>query len=127
MTTLAAVIMAAALGGGARFLLAEWIDRQSRTHWPWGIWSVNLLGSLAIGLLAATASLWGGEAPQQRWLIVAGAGLGSFTTVSSFSLQTLSLWRDHRLGAVTYVVATVLLCPLAAGGGLLLGRMVLAP
>jgi len=127
MTTVVLVMVAAAIGGGARFLLAESIDRRSGTTWPWGIWTVNLLGSAAIGLLAAMLPLWGGEAPDQRWLIVAAAGLGSFTTVSSFSLQALSLWRDHRLGAVIYVAATVVLCPFAAGGGFVLGRIGFVP
>ncbi|WP_420427064.1 fluoride efflux transporter FluC [Algiphilus sp.] len=122
--TWAAVMFAAALGGAARYLLAEWLDRRSRSAWPWGTWCVNLLGSVLIGLLAA--SMVQGEAmASARWLVVAGAGLGSFTTVSAFTLQALSLWRSHPVRTVVYVAATVVLCPLAAGAGLMLGQRVL--
>ncbi|MEQ9012033.1 MAG: CrcB family protein [Algiphilus sp.] len=124
--TWAAVMLAAGLGGAARYLLAEWLDRRSRSAWPWGTWCVNLLGSLLIGLLAATM-VQGGATDSARWLVVAGAGLGSFTTVSAFTLQTLSLWRSEPVGMIVYVLATVVLCPLAAGTGLLVGQMVVTP
>lgn len=121
--TWAAVMLAAALGGAARYLLAEWLDRRSRSAWPWGTWCVNLLGSVLIGLLAATM-VQAEAMASARWLVVAGAGLGSFTTVSAFTLQTLSLWRSHPLGTLVYVATTVVVCPLAAGAGLVVGQMV---
>lgn len=44
-----------------------------------------------------------------QWQIYALAALGSFTTVSSFNLQLVSLWRNHnRFSAIFYLLFSVL-------------------
>ena len=62
---------------------------------PWGTLTVNILGSLLIGVVAAAA------APESRLLLSPTTReflmlglLGGFTTFSSFSLQTLNLVID---------------------------------
>jgi len=57
-------------------------------------------------------------AVSDAWLFAVTGFLGCYTTVSSFSLQTLSLARDGQMGSAGgYVVASVCLCLVAAGLG----------
>lgn len=81
---------------------------------------VNVLGSLAMGLLAAAVAQRLGTA----WAPFAMAGvLGGFTTFSAFSLDVLSLWEQgHGPGAFAYAAASVLLSLAAIAAGLALGR-----
>jgi len=78
------------LGGvaaGARFAIDYEFVTRSRGRFPGGILFVNLSGALALGLVAGAAL--DGEA----LAIVAGGGIGSFTTFSTWILDS------HRLGA----------------------------
>jgi CrcB protein len=82
------------LGGvaaGARFLLDFEVSLRSRGAFPLGILAVNLLGALALGIVAG-AGLHG-----DALTIVAGGGIGSFTTFSTWILDTHRLERDDDL------------------------------
>lgn len=79
------------LGGvaaAARFALDAEIAARAESAFPLGILAVNLSGALALGLLAGSAALHG-----EALAIVAGGGIGSFTTFSTWILDS------HRLGA----------------------------
>lgn len=115
---LVAVPLAAAVGGLLRWWIAGRLD--ARGDFPLGTWLVNLAGSAAIGALAAGFARWQIPLDGDAWLLAAGAGLGSFTTVSAFALHSVVLFEHRRALAAGYVVATALLCPLAAAAGFLL-------
>ena len=89
MVSLSAWIAVGLLGGiaaGARFVIDEAIHRRRASGpFPVGIFAVNIGGSLALGLVAG-AALHG-----QALIIVAGGGIGSFTTFSTWILDA------HRL------------------------------
>lgn len=110
-----AVPLAAAAGGLLRWWIAGRLDHQH--GFPYGTWLVNLLGSAAIGALAAAFARWHMPFDSAAWLLAAGAGLGSFTTVSAFALHAVALFDRHHSLAAAYVAATMLACPLAAAGG----------
>ncbi len=77
------------LGGAAaaaRFLIDAAIHARYSAPFPLGIFAVNIAGALALGLVAG-AALHG-----QALIIVAGGGIGSFTTFSTWILDS------HRLG-----------------------------
>jgi fluoride exporter len=77
------------LGGvaaAARFLIDAEIAARANSEFPLGILAVNLSGSLFLGVLAG-AALHG-----EALVIVAGGGIGSFTTFSTWILDS------HRLG-----------------------------
>ncbi len=123
LATALAVGAGSAVGGVARYLVAEWVARHQAGVFPWGTLLVNVAGSAAIGLLAAVLGS-GGRWPQpplvQAALMV--GVLGGFTTFSAFSLQTLVLLRsDHAGLAIANIVASVVLCLLGAWAGLRLG------
>ena len=78
------------LGGvaaAARFAIDAEIAARAQSEFPLGILAVNLSGSLALGI-AAGAALHGAALT-----IVAGGGIGSFTTFSTWVLDS------HRLDA----------------------------
>lgn len=105
MPRLIYVALGAVLGACARYLLAGWVSQVAETPFPWGTLVVNLMGCLVIG------AVWGiGErvlwAPSFRVFLFVGI-LGSFTTFSSFGLETLSLLRDGEIGrALGYVLGS---------------------
>ena len=104
------IVLGGALGGMARFWLADFAARRWHTRFPAGILFVNASGALLAG--AAAALSIGGAAPPCAAvapLVVIGF-LGSYTTVSSFSLQTLALFHDGRAGqAAANIVASLVL------------------
>ena len=80
----------------------------------WATLAVNVLGSLAIGYLAPYF-----ENPSQpaRLFLVVGV-LGGFTTFSSFSLDTLSLYHNREFFlAACNVLLNVMVCLAAVWAG----------
>jgi len=115
------VIAGSALGGIARFWLADAVARTLAERFPWGTLVVNVSGALLAGVVAALLLQGAGETSIAWQLGVAGF-LGSYTTVSSFSLQTLALAHERAWRRVAANIALSLgLCLPAAGAGLLLG------
>jgi fluoride exporter len=105
----------------ARHLLSSWINRGTSSFFPSGTLVVNLAGSLALGFLFG---FWyaGDGAPGLAWALLGVGFLGSFTTVSSWSLQTLYLSEEGRNRAAAFnVIATLGGCLALAWLGLLLG------
>lgn len=100
-----------ALGGMARLAVGELVGRRLGTVLPWGTLTVNSSGSLLMGLLAG---LPGSVAQGPSWWLLGVGLLGGYTTVSSFSLQTLMLWRQGRLPAALANVALTLGAGLSA-------------
>jgi CrcB protein len=72
---------------------------------PWGILAVNILGCLAMGLLAGVLSK-SGEHEQARLLLGVGL-LGGFTTMSAFALDTVLLWSRAPGTALLYAALTI--------------------
>jgi CrcB protein len=78
---------------------------------PWGTMIVNVLGSFAMGLLAAWFAfrLDTGLSQHVRLFLTTGI-LGGFTTFSAFSLDAALLWeRGEMLGFLAYVAVSVVL------------------
>ena len=56
MTNLLLVVAGGAIGAGGRYLVSGWLYAQLGVGFPWGTFAVNVLGSLAIGLVSACSS-----------------------------------------------------------------------
>lgn len=113
------VVLGSALGGIARYFISGFVARRVGETFPWGTLLINVSGALLIGVFAALAendaSLFASPNP---WLFAVTGFLGCYTTVSSFSLQTLSLARDGEGGrAAGYVILSVALSLAAATAG----------
>lgn len=111
------VLLGGALGSVARYLVSTWMAGRFGSAFPWGTFSVNVFGSLLIGLIATLADERGSIGPQVRVFIVVGV-LGGFTTFSSFSLESLRLAEN---GELVRSAANVLGNLVAGFGAALLG------
>lgn len=123
------VVLGSAMGGMARFWLSGLVGRSVGETFPWGTMAVNVSGAFAIGIIAAAAtSGHGWFAEPGVWHLSVIGFLGSYTTVSSFSLQTLALLRDgERLQAAGNVALSLGLCLPCAGLGYHAGMALLGP
>lgn len=110
-----------ALGAVARHLCGLWVKANVDLAFPLATLLINGLGSFLLGLLAGLAS--SGLIPEHLRGPLAIGLLGSFTTFSTFSLETLALADTGRPGAALLnVLLQVGIGVMAAGAGLLLGR-----
>ena len=119
MSGLVSLVLGSVLGGVARYFISGLVARRVGETFPWGTLFINVSGSFLIGIFGGMAqddaSLMASPDP---WLFAVTGFLGCYTTVSSFSLQTLSLARDGQSGrALIYTVISVILCLAAAGAG----------
>ncbi|MDX1587699.1 MAG: fluoride efflux transporter CrcB [Oleiphilaceae bacterium] len=101
--------LAVALGGAAGGALRYWVNglvvQRTGEVFPWGTLLVNLSGCALMGALAVLAGTQGGLDKATMALLMAGF-CGSYTTVSSFSLQTLMLFQQ---GEASQAVANIIL------------------
>ncbi len=118
---LIAVAIGSALGGASRYFVSGVVARTIGETFPWGTFAVNVTGSFAIGVLASGADArWLAPTPLV-WQIAVTGFIGSYTTVSSFSLQTLTLAQDREfLRATANILLSVVICIAAAAAGFLL-------
>jgi len=122
MTAVLAVAAGGALGAVARYLASGWVQDLSGGFFPWGTFAVNALGSFFLGFAVVWLQSTLASA-EMRSLVTIGF-LGSFTTFSTFSFETVAMLRDGewwRAGG--YAAGSVALCLVAvvAGGALATG------
>ncbi|NQV24134.1 MAG: fluoride efflux transporter CrcB [Rhodopirellula sp.] len=112
-------------GAISRFQITLWLSGWSIQRfgrfYPFGTFAVNVAGCLLIGVLMALAmdrklpDIW-------QKVLITGC-LGSLTTFSTFSYETVGLIRDDRPGlAVLYVVANLTVGLIAVALGLSIVR-----
>ena len=115
------VALGSALGGVWRYLLADLINMFVR-GFPLATLTVNVLGSFIIGIFFVYCSRSMHEELLRAFLMV--GLMGGFTTFSSFSLETLTLFEEGKLLlAVFYVVSSVFLSLLGVYLGMLFMRV----
>ncbi|WP_446210061.1 fluoride efflux transporter CrcB [Micromonospora sp. IBSANI012] len=103
--TVLLIAIGAALGAPLRYLTDRAVQARHGSPFPWGTLTVNVVGSLLLGAVAAVPA-----APAVTALL--GTGFcGALTTWSTFGYETLRL---ARAGARRHALANVLLS-VAAG------------
>jgi CrcB protein len=111
-----------AAGAVSRYALDGWVSDMTHGQFPWGTFVVNLLGAFALGIVVAltTERL----ILSSDWRVALGIGyLGSFTTFSTYTYETIKLAEDGVIGlALMNSVGMLALGLLAATLGLALGR-----
>lgn len=101
-------------------LLGQWLG----SHWPYGTFSVNIVGGLLMGIVAGLGTWSNLITPELRIFLAVGV-LGGFTTFSAFSLDLMLMLERHQwLMALGYGVASVLLALAALAFGIFLVRTI---
>ena len=125
MSGLISVALGSVLGAIARYFISGFVARRVGETFPWGTLFINVSGAFLIGtfgrLAESSASILASPDP---WLFAVTGFLGCYTTVSSFSLQTLTLARDGERGrALGYVAISAGLCLAAVSLGFALAGL----
>ncbi len=119
--TILQVAAGGAIGASGRYLTGVAATKLIGHGYPWGTMIVNVVGSFAMGMLVVYLMSKDGGTRYGPFLMV--GLLGGFTTFSSFSLDTLTIFeRGEALSALIYVLATVVLSILAIVAGLTVAR-----
>ena len=109
------------LGVAARYGVAAAFSTPT-DGFPWATFWINVSGSFVLGLFLVTAIERVGAAKYLRPFFATGF-LGSFTTFSTFSVETdLLIKGGHMTTAVAYVTATLVVGLLSAWLGITVGR-----
>lgn len=103
-----AVAGVGALGAIGRFLLDSLIAEHAGRDFPYGTFTINVTGALILGLLTGLA-LEG-----NLFLIVGTATIGSYTTFSTWMLETHRLAEDREPVRSALNIAISLLAGFAA-------------
>ena len=102
------------LGAVLRFLLTEYINNNISNLIPLGTLSVNVLGCFIMGCVAG---LIASKSSPMYFFFTIGF-LGSFTTMSAFSIQTFELLTTNTINGIIYVILTFCFTILATYLGL---------
>jgi CrcB protein len=97
-----AIGIGAAIGALARWGLTLWLGVGAM---PWGTLAANLIGGYLIGLVVAGLALLPEVSPLWRLALVTGF-LGGLTTFSSFSMETVTMLMEGRLGTALLIAST---------------------
>ena len=109
--TLLLVAAGGAIGAVVRYLVGLWLPSEP---FPWTTLTVNLVGSMILGALACAAVSH--QVISEDLMLFLGIGiLGAFTTLSTYSVESIKLYQDAEWAALGgYVLATSIGGPLLA-------------
>lgn len=107
------VAIGGALGASLRYIISAW---NPNGEFPISTLSINLIGSFLLGIIIGLSSK---NLIDDRIILLVGVGiLGSFTTMSTYSLETVILWRNDKFMCMIYIIITTIFAPLLALLGL---------
>jgi CrcB protein len=114
--TLVFVLLGAAVGAPLRYLTDLFIQSRRDSVVPWGTLTVNAVGSLVLGAVAATTVVAG--APQWLLTLVGTGFCGALTTFSTFGFETVRLVEEgSTLEAAANVMVSLVVGLVAVFGG----------
>jgi len=110
MTMLAYILLGGIAGTAGRYALQGWIQQRAGTGFPVGTLAINVAGSFILGFIVRFATGSAVVSPEVRAGLTIGF-CGAFTTMSTFSYESVALLQDGEyLRAGIYMAATVLGC-----------------
>ncbi len=90
--------LGAALGANARYFVGQWAGGRFGPGFPYGTFLVNVTGSLILGFVVTLALGRFTISPEARLFLAVGF-LGSYTTFSSYAVESLDLIQRGNLWA----------------------------
>lgn len=123
--TLFYIGLGGALGAVARYLSSSWIFRAAGDYLPFGTLGVNIIGSFILGFIYVLSLNTTALSSDMRVFLTIGF-LGSYTTFSTFSLETVNLIREGLwLNCSIYILGSVVICVMAVFAGMLLANYII--
>ena len=117
-----AIAAGGALGAVARYGMSTGVYAVTGRAFPYGTLAVNVFGSLVMGFLFVMLIERMTLSPDVRAMLLIGL-LGSFTTFSTFSMETLTLIQQAEMfKAAANIILSVVLCLGAAWLGVIVAR-----
>lgn len=107
------IAIGGALGALGRYILSTLIHDKTGIIFPWGTFSVNVLGCFILGLIYVVGTEKIMLSSNIRAFLTIGF-LGAFTTFSTFSLETLNMLKDGEIRLALFNAAGSLIIGLAA-------------
>ncbi|MBN2847189.1 MAG: fluoride efflux transporter CrcB [Coriobacteriia bacterium] len=118
------IMVGAAIGGGARYVLGGWMVERWGASFPWHTLVINVGGAFLLGLLMALSAERGLMTPQVRLFLGVGL-LGGFTTFSTLSYESIALVeRGLIVQGAANMLGSAALGLVAVVAGLLVGRAI---
>jgi len=125
-TLLISIALGGAIGAIGRYLVMSGAGHWLGHGFPAGTLIVNIIGSFFLGSLIEVMALVWSPGEEMRAFIVIGV-LGSFTTFSAFSMDTIHLIdRGNYLVAGGYVAGSVVASVVAFMAGMAVFRQILS-
>jgi CrcB protein len=122
--TILLVLLGGAIGAPLRYLADLFVQSRHDSVFPWGTFTVNVAGSLVLGVTAATVV----ELDSPSWVLaLVGTGIcGALTTFSTFGYETVRLLEEGSLSAAAANgIASIVVGLGACAGGFALASAVL--
>lgn len=119
-------MLGSAVGGGARFLIAGWMQGRFGQPFPIGTLAVNITGSFVLGFVLELAVAAAAIGPQAQLFLTTGL-CGGYTTFSTFSAESVAMIRSGAWGRASgYIAVSVAASLVAVVSGAAFARMLLA-
>ncbi len=90
--TVAMVLLGGAIGAALRYLTDLVVQSRHDSVFPWGTFTVNMTGSLVLGVTAAAVT--GAGVPSWVLALVGTGFCGALTTFSTFGFETVRLLEE---------------------------------
>jgi CrcB protein len=125
MSIYIAIAAGGSLGAVSRYWMSASTYQWLGQGFPYGTLMVNLLGSLLMGFLSVLL-VHRFQVSEEVRIGLLGGFLGSFTTFSTFAMDTLQLAENDAIPkAIIYILLSGLLCILGAWAGLVTAKQLI--
>lgn len=122
MKTLLFVFLGGGLGSCCRYLISKWLNPLA-AFLPFGTLTANVLSCIVLGMGTYLFESKFADQNMLRTMVLVGF-CGGFSTFSTFSNEGFQFMRNGQNNSlIVYVIASLVLCNLAIGLGLWLGKL----